>query len=131
MKTAELWKPVVGFEGRYDVSNRGDVRSWYRGGKKLPAPRIRRLVVNHHGYVQITLLRADGRLSTRTVHSLVLEAFKGARPAGRVACHGDGNRANNALQNLAWVTQKENIGHKAVHGTQPRGETHVQAKGII
>lgn len=62
-------------------------------------------------------LRQDGIQSFRLVHQLVLEAFIGPRPAGMMACHNDGNPANNRVENLRWDTQSSNIFDAIGQGT--------------
>lgn len=122
METTESWRPVVGFEGLYEVSDQGRVRSldrvttgrWgaaaYRGRMLLPDRN------NPDGYERVTLQRAGKRIR-RAVHHLVLEAFVGPRPDEAEACHGDGDPANNVASNLRWDTHSANIRDKRAHGT--------------
>lgn len=112
----ERWRPVVGFEGRYEVSDLGAVHS-------IRAGRAMRCFVrdSKKGYVSVAL-SLEGRVRTAFVHTLVLEAFIGPRPTGHQAAHLDGDRANNALTNLAWKTQSENEADKLRHGTALIGE---------
>lgn len=100
----EAWKDVVGYEGRYEVSNLGNVRSLkYRGHDKV---QLMKPTSNQAGYLVVTL--GSGRKQHR-VHCLVLEAFVGPRPDGMQGCHNDSNKANCALGNLRWDTPKGNI----------------------
>lgn len=101
----EAWRPVVGYEGEYQVSNLGRVMSL-----KNNVPKLLRSRVNRRGYVQICLCK-DNQKRYFSVHKLVLTAFVSERPPGMVINHKDGNKANNALSNLEWVTQAENIDH--------------------
>jgi len=103
----ELWKPVLGLEGKYEVSDRGRVRSRYR---------VRRTHANGEGYLQATLPFSTGPRSVG-VHRLVLEAFVGPCPEGKQAAHLDGNPGNNRVENLVWATPGENARHKIRHGT--------------
>lgn len=122
MQSTEKWLPVVGYEGVYDVSDQGRVRSLDRTdarghrvrGRMLKlvsqsetGPDSRRTVSIHWGGVQ----------RTRLVHHLALEAFVGPRPDGTEACHGDGDAGNNALTNLRWDTHGANELDKIRHGT--------------
>lgn len=103
----EVWKPCVGYEG-YEVSNLGRVRSPNQILSSAPGS---------HGYLQVQLRRGN----VRTVHSLVLEAFVGPRPAGKEVCHGDGDKMNCALSNLRWDFPKGNADDKRKHGTALEG----------
>lgn len=107
------WRPIEGYGGKYEVSDRGDIRSHVGKG------RILRPRTHPFGYKQVGLSQ-DGVSSSRTVHSLVLEAFVGARPDGAVTRHLDGDPSNNKLSNLAWGTQSENNFDQVRHGTHPR-----------
>jgi hypothetical protein len=75
----------------------------------------------NRGYSLVTLHR-QGRRKGMLVHRLVLLAFVGEPPDGTEACHGDGNRANNALANLRWDTRTSNHADKHKHGTDRLGE---------
>ncbi|MGW2515012.1 HNH endonuclease [Streptomyces scopuliridis] len=88
------------------------------GWKYAPALRPK---TTRWGYHEVEL--ADhGRRRWAKVHTLVLEVFVGSRPPGLEAAHIDGNPLNNDVTNLAWVTHRENIAHKSIHGTVVRGE---------
>lgn len=134
----EIWKPVVGFEDCYSVSNLGRVRSEARrtpnnGGWQVVPERILKLSITksgrgNGGYPVVNLSAPGRQRRPRLVHRLVLEAFEGPCPSGMEAAHGDGNRANPALSNLRWATPTANNLDKVVHGTQKRGEQHQTAK---
>lgn len=119
----ERWLPVVNWEGLYEVSDQGRVRSLDRVDSmgRLRKGRLITTAPGSHGYPMAQLYR-DGKRSGRTVHSLVLEAFVGPRPAGADACHCDGSRTNNALSNLRWDTRPGNHADKIAHGTHCQGE---------
>lgn len=102
MKQRESWAPVLGFEGRYEVSTIGNVRSLVSGGILLKPWK------HKHGYPMVAL-RKDGKTHTRLVHVLMLEAFKGARPAGKNGLHANDVPDDNRIGNLRWGTQKENM----------------------
>lgn len=72
------------------------------------------------GYRRLILVVSKKRLYRR-VHNLILEAFIGPCPPGMVGCHNNGDLANNALRNLRWDTQANNIADKAKHGTMAAG----------
>lgn len=124
----EIWIAIDGTCGNYEVSNHGRVRCWTgKTGLRIAEPRVRLATKNHHGYYQMSMV-IDGNAVTRTMQRIVLEAFRGKRPAGLVGAHADGDRSNNRISNLAWITQHKNILHKQIHGTQTKGETHSQCK---
>lgn len=102
------WRPVVGFEGRYEVSDDGQVRSlcWER-------VRILKPGLSSNKYFTVTI----GRGNTRTVHSLVAEAFLGPRPEGMEVLHIDGSRDNNHVSNLRYGTRSQNIQDAVALGT--------------
>jgi len=123
----EQWKDIVGFDGAYQVSDSGLVRSLPRKGRlkeKILKPDIQR-----GGYEQL-LLSKDGEAKMFLVHRLVLEAFIGPAPVGMESRHLDGTRNNNHLSNLRWGTRVENMADKIRHGTMARlfGEHNPQAK---
>lgn len=116
----ELWRPVVGYEGYYEVSDQGRVRSVVRraaNGRVWPSVVLKR-PTHPSGYLQVHLSRANSR-RTRWVHLLVLTAFAGPAPAGLEALHHDGDRSNARLENLKWGTRSENMLDQVRHGTHP------------
>jgi HNH endonuclease/NUMOD4 motif len=133
-ESLEMWVAVPGYEGLYEVSDHGRVMALFSGNhgqfkpgrilKQTPAPN-RYLVVGL--YVPESV---SGKASCRhrTVHSIVLEAFKGPRPKGAVSRHLDGVRTNNTPENLEWGTSKENAQDAKRHGTFVDGERNGYAK---
>lgn len=120
----EVWRPVVGYEGLYEVSDLGVVRSVtyvrkYRNSRRIG--RVIRHAVNHRGYIVVRLCR-DAVERSLMVHRLVLESFVGVRPDGLECRHFDGDKTNNALLNLSWGTSKENTADRIRHGTLSHGE---------
>jgi hypothetical protein len=104
----ETWKPVVGFEGRYEVSDLGRIRSLqFRsvGGLSLMKP-----TKNYAGYHVISL-GSNPKRQFR-LHVLILEAFVGPRPTGMHGCHGRDDKDDNRLVNLRWDTPKRNIAER-------------------
>lgn len=102
----ELFKPVLGFEEKYEVSNFGRIKSLNYGmrGKE----QFRKVQTNKLGYQYISLWK-DGKQNMRTVHSLVWEAFNGPVPEGYEINHMDENPSNNRLDNLNLLTHKQNM----------------------
>lgn len=118
----ELWRPVLGYEGQYEVSNLGNVRSLrFRNGKCDTARQTPLPIggTSRHGYRQCKLA---GR--RRFIHNLVLEAFVGPRPPGTEGAHLNGQKADNRVENLAWKTHIENEADKVQHGTLLAGDRH-------
>ncbi len=116
----ELWQPVQGYEGLYEVSDQGRVRTVATG-------LIRKTPVGVRGYPTVDL-KNKGHRKTFTVHTLVLTAFVGPRPHKMECRHLDGDRENSNLSNLRWGTSSENDDDRRLHGTFIEGEKHGAAK---
>lgn len=124
----EKWRPVVGHEGLYEVSDLGRVRSlntWSRSGfhvtgRMIPG-RVLRLKTSRSGYAVVNLSSrptSDGARSKKTwsVHRLVAEAFLENTSGGNDVNHIDFRPLNNRLNNLEWATRKENLRHSSRAG---------------
>jgi len=124
----ETWKPVVGYEGLYEVSDRGNVRSMGRitAGRRLRGRTLR--PGRWKGGHLFVVLWKDGQARNRAVHSLVAEAFLGPRPEGHEVCHTDGDSTNNRPENLRYDTRKGNVADMVKHGRLVRGSRHPNAK---
>lgn len=110
---SEKWKWVPGYKDRYEVSDQGRVRSYVRTNAfSNPKGEIVKSFPNYAGYHVVNLRSAAGDTTQHKVHRLVLEAFRGAAPAGTEGAHHDDNKNNNALSNLAWKTPKANARDK-------------------
>lgn len=118
----EIWLPIPGYEGLYDASNLGRIRSYYRGCRFVkPVP-------CRDGYPMVGLTR-NGVRHGFGVHRLVCLTFHGNPPfSGAEAAHLDGSRTNARASNLKWCTKRENHAHKVEHGTLIKGEEHPNAK---
>jgi hypothetical protein len=118
----ERWLPIPGWEGRYEASGLGRIRSLARvvrtagGWSQSYRARVMRPNVRLDGRLRVTLCR-DGRNHYFLVHRLVLLAFVGPCPPGMEGCHNDGNPANNHAGNLRWDTHGENMLDCERHGT--------------
>jgi len=112
----EEWRPVVGYEGLYEVSSIGRVRSLDRTtshGHRLTGF-MRKLPVQL-GRRSVKLSKGHGPRKI-SVHVLVAEAFHGPRPDGQEVRHLDGDSLNNCVDNLAWGTGSENTLDQVRHG---------------
>lgn len=129
----EVWLPIVGFEGLYEVSDQGLVRGLDRlvktrwGGVMKWKGRILKPSPNPDGYLCLVLTK-DGKPYTRKPHQLVAEAFIGPKPEKMQVCHNDGSRTNNHYKNLRYDTFAGNIADKSKHGTQNIGERNGRSK---
>lgn len=104
----EVWKPIVGYERLYEVSNTGKVRSLnYNHTGKIRELKPR---ADGGGYLLVSLCK-DGKVKTHKVHSLVMAAFVGPRPEGYDVNHIDERKTNNSLKNLEYCTRRENNNH--------------------
>jgi hypothetical protein len=79
-------------------------------------------------YVGLQLVRSDGHTEKAYLHRLICEAFHGPCPPGMECRHLDGDKTNNAANNLAWGTRDENTSDRTRHGTNPVGERNPMAK---
>lgn len=107
------WRDIIGYNGQYQVSDTGLVRSNKRAsclGKVL------RMTTQHQGYKVVTLC-AEGVPKTIKVHCLVAEAFIGPRPDGLDVCHRDDNKSNNNMRNLRYDTRSNNCMDSVRNGT--------------
>lgn len=112
----EVWKDVKGYEGQYQVSSYGRVKSVPRviirsnGNPQTISEKILAPIVDKRsGYLKVSLMK--GKLRTCRIHRLVAESFI-PNPEGKPEVnHKDGNKQNNTVDNLEWVTESENISH--------------------
>ena len=109
IKLDEQWKPVPGYENQYEVSDKGNVRSYRRS----VTPRLLKPGRMTAGHLSVAL----GRNNSRCVHELVLLAFVGPAPYKHECRHLNGDPADNRLENLVWGTRSENILDAVSHGT--------------
>lgn len=104
------WRPAPGYEGRYEVSDQGEVRSLVSGRPLTPYR-------DRGGYLRVGPRSDRQKKRSIPVHRLVLEAFIGPRPAGLVVRHLNGDRNDNSLPNLTYGTPAENAQDSLRHGT--------------
>lgn len=104
------WKPVIGYEMKYEVSSNGVVRNVV---SKIEV----RQHTNPDGYMELTLCM-EGKQRWFKVHRLVAEAFIGSCPIGKEVNHKDRIRFNNRWDNLEYVTHSENLRHASRNGAK-------------
>ena|SRR5690554_2824929 len=119
VSTKEMWKDVPGFDGMYQISNSGRVRSWRnnRWGR-AKRPKILQSHTLKNGYDAVSL----GRGNKMYIHRIMATAFIPNPENKPQVNHIDGNKVNNRISNLEWVTQKENSIHASNNGLLPVGE---------
>lgn len=126
----EQWKDVPQYEGFYQVSDHGRVKSVRRtsvhknGARKIVKGQLLRCSPGNHGYPCCSLYKAGNR-SVWLVHRLVMLTFVGPCPEGLEVAHNDGDRTNPRLDNLRYDTRAGNSSDKKKHGTLVFGvDTH-------
>jgi hypothetical protein len=135
MISTEIWKPVLGYEGFYEISSLGRVRSVKRTIiRKNGCPqtiRERMLKTDHDGSPYLhTSLSIGGAVKTKSVHALVAEAFIPNPMKLPEVNHKDTNKRNNSIKNLEWMTRSEQQIHARGFGLGPEnvGSRNGQSK---
>ena len=129
----EIWKDIPGFEGSYAVSTRGGLKSLTRvvvdvnGRKVRIQERILRTQVCTKGYSQVSLTKA-GLTKIFLVHRLVAVAFLPRAINKPDINHKNGDKRDNRLENLEWVSNQENMDHAKAHGLILSGDRLPQAR---
>lgn len=124
----EYWKDIPEYEGIYQVSNLGNIRSLDRVskiGRNLKG-RLLKLTQNRFGYLRFTAENLKG-IKTLHVHRVVLLTFRPINEKLQVN-HKDGNKINNKLENLEWCTDSENKIHAYKNGLMIAGNEYTKTK---
>lgn len=122
--TVEVWRPVVNFENRYEVSSLGRVRSIY----KYRFHQILKQRKGPAGYWTVDFWENGVKIETAGVSRLVAMAFLGPPKPGEIVLHGPRGKGDNSLANLSWGTYRQNALDKIRDGTLYKGEKHHKAK---
>jgi hypothetical protein len=124
----ELWKDVKGYEGCYQVSNLGNIRSLDRrvvnhqgGTTRICKGGLMTPFDNGHGYLVIALCK-DNKRKNHYMHRLVADAFVENPDEKNIINHLDYNTKNNNAGNLEWCTQVENVRYSVEHLRKPRSK---------
>lgn len=119
---AEIWKPIPGYEGYYEISNHGKVKSLARivprrNGTYHSVPeRILKQTADHNGHFYFTAVKNAKRERMYT-QRVVLICFVGPPPIVADACHNDGDPSNNHITNLRWDSRSGNVRDMVKHGS--------------
>lgn len=128
-----MWKAIPEWEGFYEASNKGEIRSVDRvitfsdGRTRAYKSQVLAQYTDGKGYRKTTL-KKNGEDYRAHIHVLVAAAFYGPRPEGLVVRHLDGDNTNNRKSNLRYGTHAENSEDSLRHGTRARGETQGSVK---
>lgn len=133
----EIWKPVAGYEGLYEASSLGRVKSLERvvmkrhssgaAMRQVYKERILQPLPNSEGYL-VTKIGILGWKRKLGIHEMVLRAFSGEPKLGQITRHLNGNPSDNRPENLAWGTHFENMADRKRHGRYKKRGEHVMAK---
>ena len=107
----EIWKPIKNYEGCYEISNLGRVKSLSRQvkGGRTTEELILKPIKNSHGYLQVDLC-LNGKMKHHKIHRLVAEAFISKDDDTKnTVNHKDYNKHNNCVDNLEWLSNRENV----------------------
>ncbi|HFJ9472606.1 TPA: NUMOD4 domain-containing protein [Bacillus paranthracis] len=110
---SEIWKDIEGYEGLYQVSNLGSIKSM--PNRKYKSERIKSLVVSTKGYVRVCLSK-NGKAKTLLVHRVVAKAFINNPDNKAQVNHINGIKTDNRKDNLEWVSLQDNNKHAHKNG---------------
>jgi NUMOD4 motif/HNH endonuclease len=138
LNPAERWAPIPGYEGHYEASDLGQIRSLdrviphRRNGTVRVRGRLMKQYVGPEDGRRFVRLTVENDSHLMRVHRLVLMAFVGPCPEGMEGCHNNGDPSDNRLVNLRWDTHPENMYDRGRHGTDPaRNRTHCPRNHLL
>ena len=117
----EIWKPIVGCDGMYEVSNKGRIKSCRRFARRQIG-KILNPVDRGLGYRNVCLYKSKTNKRLYRVHQLVAQAFIPNLENKPYVNHIDNNPSNNHVSNLEWCTPKENYNHSKKQDRNVKGE---------
>jgi hypothetical protein len=123
----EIWKNIPNYEGLYQISNLGNVKSFPRHGTRTKEERILKQSLDTSGYPQVCLTKNSNK-KTWLIHILLGKLFIDNPHNKPEINHKDGIKTNYSLDNLEWNTKKENMIHAVKNGLHTRGESHSSSK---
>lgn len=129
MMMNEIWRNIEGFDGKYQVSNQGRIRSMWRNNQyktHIGTPTILKLITHRQGYLYV-LLSKDGKQTKHYIHRLVAEAFLPNPNNLPQINHKDENKSNNIVDNLEWCDGKYNSNY----GTRVERHRAMISKPVI
>ena len=125
----EIWKDVVGWEGKYKVSNFGRVES--QNYRRIKGKRnVMAFSVNSHGYSSVNLTR-NGEHHLKRVHRIVAEAFIPNPDNLPEVNHKDGDKSNNRVDNLEWTDRSRNQKHAVLNGLSNPSIAKIRSVPIV
>jgi hypothetical protein len=137
MNQKEIWKDIIDYDGHYQASNLGRIKSvkryvnrGFNNDLKTVPEKIRQQSIDKDGYLTIRL-HINGIRKNYFVHRLIAEAFLENTENKSQVNHIDGNKKNCYLTNLEWVTQSENIKHSYSIGARSPSGGAIAYKPII
>jgi hypothetical protein len=122
----EVFIPINGTDGKYEISNKGTVKSLYFHGRPRLQPKLLKPGLSH-GYWTI-VMSIDNVRTTGFIHRLIAEHFIPNPLDYQVVNHIDGNRKNNELNNLEWCSYSQNSQHGVDFISNRHGAKHCKAK---
>lgn len=124
----EIWKDIPGYEGKYQISNLGNVMSLHFKRSSTNKKLLKPIKNNGYGYLRVTL-RKDGKYKAPTIHRLVAQAFIPNPENKPQVNHLDCNPENNKVTNLEWVTREENVQYGYSHGNMKASKSFLGRTG--